>query len=156
MLFRSWKKITRLAIAVAGYTVSTDDSFEKLIVEQEHVDYAVQFLVNLYDNPVFKFKEYVDYQKQYSTLGPDNVAALQEIYKAYPLLILHLEQSSSSTKSILGSFTGLETAELNRATNSLAKGLFIQFSGNEIIPTERFRKGVNQINRDSYTKTVGE
>lgn len=152
----AWKKITRLAIAVAGYTVSTDDSFEKLIVEQEHVDYAVQFLVNLYDNPVFKFKEYVDYQKQYSTLGPDNVAALQEIYKAYPLLILHLEQSSSSTKSILGSFTGLETAELNRATNSLAKGLFIQFSGNEIIPTERFRKGVNQINRDSYTKTVGE
>ena len=31
----TWKKLSRLAIAVAGYLVSTDDSYENIIVQKE-------------------------------------------------------------------------------------------------------------------------
>ena len=53
------KNSCRLAIAVAGYLVSTDDSYTNIIVDKTHVDYAVKFFRELYDNPTFKLKEYV-------------------------------------------------------------------------------------------------
>ena len=39
----AWKKITRLSLAVAAYTVSTDETYENIVLTQEHVDYAVSF-----------------------------------------------------------------------------------------------------------------
>ena len=72
------------------------------------------------------------------------------------MLVMQLEQSAGITKNILGSATGLGTEALNAATNLLAKGLFIKFSNYEMIPTERFRLGVNQINQDTYVERLGE
>ena len=55
----AWKKVTRLAIAIAGYTVSTDETYEKIIITKEHVDTAIDYLISCYDNSTFKLKEYV-------------------------------------------------------------------------------------------------
>ena len=72
------------------------------------------------------------------------------------MLVMQLEQSAGITKNVLGSATGLGNEALNSATNLLAKGLFIKFSNYEMIPTERFRLGINQINRNTYTERLGE
>ena len=42
----AWKKVTRLAIAIAGYTVSTDETYEKIIITKEHVDTAIDYLIS--------------------------------------------------------------------------------------------------------------
>lgn len=152
----AWKKLARLSLAIAGYLVSTDDTFTNLILEKEHIDVAVGFFRRIYDNPVFKLKEYVLHERKYSHIDTDGIAALQDIYDRFPALVLQLEQSSRAGKQMLGSATGLGSEELNRALNRLSKGLFIQFSNYDILPTERFRIGLAQINRSSSINRVGE
>ena len=152
----AWKKIARLAIAIAGYLCSTDETYENIVVKEEHVDYAVKFLVNLYDNPTFKLKEYVNYEKQYSEIDEEGVIALQDIYNKNPMLILQLEQCSTTSKNVLVAATGMTQDDLNKALNQLTKALFIKFNNHEIIPTERFRKGLTQIERNTYAPKVGE
>ena len=152
----AWKKLSRLAIAIAGYVCSTDETYENIVVTKEHVDHAAGFLVNLYDNPTFKLREYINYEKQYSEIDDEGVAALQDIYDKNPMLVLTLEQSSSTSKNILMAATGMEQKDLNIALNRMTKMLFIKFHNHDIIPTERFRKGLGKLKRNTYAPKIGE
>lgn len=152
----AWKKITRLAIAVAGYLVSTDETYQNIIVKEEHVDYAVRFLVDLYDNDTFKLKEYVEHERRYSEIDEDGIALLQDMFIAYPSLLLHLEQNSRTQRQTLMAATGLSNEDFNRAIHSLVRALCLTFNKNDIVPTERFRKGMKQINRTTAVQRLGE
>lgn len=152
----AWKKLTRLSIAIAGYVCSTDETYENIVVKEEHVVYAFEYLINLYDNPTFKLKEFINHEKQFTEIDDEGVARLQDIYNKSPMLILQLEQYSTTCKSILMAATGMEQKELNGALNQLTQGLFLNFKNNDIIPTERFRKGLNRINRNTYAPKLGE
>lgn len=152
----AWKKLARLSIAVAAYLVSTDETYENIIVTKEHVDYAVGFFVGIYDNSTFKLKEYVEHQRKYTQIDEDGVNLLQNIYDKHPTLVLQLEQSATATKNMLGASSGLSNDDLNKALNSLAKGLFVQFQDHNIVPTERFRLGLARINRNTRVQRLGE
>lgn len=152
----AWKKIARVAIAVAGYLVSTDDEFENIIVTKEHVDFAVDFYKKIYDNPTFKLREYVEHERKFSTIDNDGVAALQNLYNKHPSLILQLEQCSSASRPMLCAATGLTNDELSKALNLLTKGLFVRFVNHDIMPTERFRLGLTHLSRNTHVAGLGE
>jgi Mg2+ and Co2+ transporter CorA len=125
-------------------------------VTKDHVDYAVDFYKKIYDNETFKLKEYVEHERRYAEIDEAGVAKLQDLYNKFTNMILHLEQSSTTSKNTLAAATGLTNDELNKALNILSKCLFITFENHEIVPTERFRLGLNQINRDTVIRGVGE
>jgi hypothetical protein len=152
----AWKKIARLAVTVAGYVVSTDDSFENIIVEPEHVDYAVAFLRKIYDNPTFRLKEYVEHERKYATIDDDGVALLQDVFIKCPALLYHLEQVDRTTKNTLQAATGMTNEQYNAQINRLVAGMFVTFNKYDIIPTERFRLGMARINRNTRATRVGE
>lgn len=151
-----WKKICRLAIAIAGYCVSTDDTYEHIVVGTTHINAAVKFLRQIYDNSVFKLKEYVQHEKLFSTTDEEAVTLLQDIWNKSTGVVQQLEQYASVTKNMLAATTGLSTEELNRTLNRLTKGLFIRVSNFEISPTERFRLTLTQINRNTHISALGE
>lgn len=152
----AWKKLSRLAIAVAGYVCSTDESYENIIVRKEHVDYARNFLVKLYDNPTFGFKRYIQNERQYTDIDEEGIVALQDMYNKEPMLILQLEQCSTTTRNILMSVTGMENKDLSVALSRLTRLRFIKHQGYDIIPTERFRRGLSAIERNTYAPRLGE
>ena len=152
----AWKKIARLSIAIAGYLVSTDETYEKIIVTKEHVDAAVQYLIDCYDNPTFKLKEYVAMEKLYNTIDDEGVQLLQELYNQNPSILLQLERLSRTNKQNLMAATGLDAELYNKFMQRLTQGLFIQFEGYDIIPTQRFRLGMSKINRAGIINRVGE
>lgn len=152
----AWKKVTRLAIAMAGYLVSTDASYEKIIVDKEHVDAAINYLKSCYDNPTFKLKEYVATERMYSTIDDDGVALLQEIYQHNPSICIQLERLSRTNKQNLMAASGIESEMYNKMMQKLTAGLFIQYDGYDILPTQRFRLGMSRINRDGNIRKVGE
>lgn len=152
----AWKKLCRLSIAIAGYVVSTDDSYENIIITKEHVDYAEAFFKRIYDNPTFKLKEYVIHEKRYSEIDEDGVAFLQDLFNKFPSLILQLEQSATVSKPMLSAATGLANDELNKALNLLSRGLFVRFQNHDIMPTERFRLGLAKLERNIHARRVGE
>jgi hypothetical protein len=152
----AWKKLSRLAIAIAGYLVSTDETYENIVVLKEHVDYAALLMVQLYDNPTFKLKEYVIHEKRYTEIDTEGVALLQTLYNKAPSMIQQLEQCASASKNMLAAATGLNNDDLNGILKLLTKGLFIKFSNYDIIPTERFRLGLSRINQNTHARGLGE
>lgn len=152
----AWKKIHRLSAAVAGYTVSASEDFEKIIVTKECIDYAIKLLISLYDNPVFKFKEYVDMELKFKTTDTEAVASLQTIFNKYSGLVLQLEQQVEITKNMLESTTGLEPQEIRKGLQLLTRSYFIKVDNTTITPTERFRLTVNRINKGTQIGRIGE
>jgi len=152
----AWKKITRLAIAIAGYCVNTDETYENIVVNGACVTAAVKMFRKIYDNPVFKLKEYVQHEKSFSTTDEEAVVLLQDIWNKTPGIVQQLEQYASVTKNMLSATTGLGNEELNRTLNRLTKGLFIRVSNFEIIPTERFRLTLAHIEKNTHINPLGE
>lgn len=151
----AWKKLARLSIAIAGYIVSTDDTYENIIVTKDIVDYAYSFFIQLYDNSTFKLREYAENERRYTTIDKDAVASLQNFYMKHASIVRNLEQSASITRTVLASGSGLNNDDLSKALNVLSTKYFIRFHGNEIIPTERFRLALAQINRNTAVPELG-
>lgn len=152
----AWKKLSRLAIAVAAYTCSTDETYENIIIKKEHVDYARDFLIKLYDNPTFGFKRYIQNERQFTEIDDEGIAALQDMYNKEPMLIMQLEQCSTTSRNILMSVTGMENKDLSVALSRLTRLRFIKHQGYDIVPTERFRRGLGAIERNTYAPKLGE
>lgn len=152
----AWKKIMRVALAIAGYVVSTDDSFTKIIIKQEHIDYAVNYLISLYDNSTFRFKEFVKEEQSYTEIDDESIAILQDLYVKHSTLLTHLEGNSETNKSNLIAIAGLPNEEFNAIMNRLVALKFIKFSGYDINPTERFRRGMFKINKKTKLERIGE
>lgn len=152
----AWKKLARLAIATAGYLVSTDETYEKLIVTKEHVDFAVAYYIRIYDNDVFKLGSYVKHERKYSVIDDDGVSLLQSCFDRAPGLVLQLEQVATSNKAMLQSASGLDNQEYNSTMSRLVRGMFIKYSNADIIPTERFRLGMAKINRSTSVRGIGD
>ena len=152
----AWKKLSRLAIAIAAYVCSSDETYENIVVTKTHVDYAEKYLIGLYDNPTFRLKEYVDYEKQFTEIDEEGIAALQDIYMKEPMLVLQLEQRSTISKQVLATVTGMEQRDLNAMLSRMTRLRFVKHQGFDIIPTERFRRGLSKIERETYAPRLGE
>jgi hypothetical protein len=150
----AWKKLARLSIAIAGYTVSTTD-YICIDVTKEHVDCAVEYMRTIYDNTTFKLKQYVDHERKYSITDENSVELLTDIFHKAPGIVLHLEQEHKTNKGSLGAASGLDNNRINTIINQLIQGMFVRLSSNDIIPTERFRLTASRINR-SIIRRVGE
>ena len=147
----AWHKVVRVAIAAAGMLISTDD-FEKIIVTKEHINWARDFLIRLYDNDIFKLKEFVDEQRKYGVIDDTLVKGLQDLYNAHSVLFNFLEGTSGITRASLRDFSGLDNGAFSALLNEMAQLRLFQFSSGTIIPSERFRKGLRLINRNVKVK----
>lgn len=152
----TWKKLSRLAIAIAGYTVSTDNSYENIIVKKEHVNDAINIYVSLYDNPTFRLKEFVEHERLFTQTDDNAIAALQDIYIKCPALIYTLNTQSETNSNVLAATTGLDRPELNKILQRMVRAYFIKFDNNNIIPTTRYRLTAENIDKNVIIDRVGE
>jgi hypothetical protein len=152
----AWKKLCRLSIAIAGYLVSTDDTFANIVVTKEHVEYAVAMYKELYDNTTFRLREYVANERKYNEIDNEGVALLQQTYIKCPTLLIMLEQEAKVSRNSLMAAVGLDNTAFNSFMNLLIRGSFVKLIGSDILPTERFRLGMSRINRNANIMRVGE
>jgi 5S rRNA maturation endonuclease (ribonuclease M5) len=141
------KKLARLAVAVAGCCVSTDDSFDNIIVTKEHVDWSVNFLDKLYDNQLFRLKEFVDEQKKYTEIDDSVIKMTQDIYTQHTTLLIQLEMCSGTTRANLQAVAGLDNKDFSMIMNRLTSLMLVQWKGDRIIPSVRFRRAMKKIDR---------
>jgi len=152
----AWKKVARCAIAVAGMLVSTDKEFEKLIVRNEHVDFAVQYLKDIYDNQLFKLKEYVENERSYSMCRDEDIHTLQEVYNRHAAMLEQMSISTELTQRQLQLISGLDHKQFPEVVNQLGASKFIQWQGEKIIPTGKFRQAIQKMNKNVYVKKASE
>ncbi len=152
----TWKKLSRLSIAIAGYVASTDDTYENIVVKIEHIKYAAAYMESLYDNHTFRLREFVAEEKRYREIDDAGVVLLQNLFMQNPTLLLHLESVAESSRNNMSAIAGMENSQFSKYVNSMVAGLFITFHGHSIHPTERFRKGMKKIKRKTSVNKIGE
>lgn len=151
----AWKKLLRVAIAVAGMLVSTDENYERIIVTREHIDFATKFMVALYNNQVFKLKGYVDNERAYTVCNDSDIAALQKIYTNHAPTLREMEISVDLTQKQLQLVSGLDMREFADLVSRLGASKFIQWQGERIVPTGKFRQAMKNM-KDVHLRAASE
>ena len=142
----AWKKLARVAIAVAGMLVSTDDKYEKIIVTKEHIDFATKFMAALYHNSIFKLKGYVENERAYNKCTEVDIAALQKMYNSHAPTLREMEISVDMTQKQLQLVSGLGMVEFADLVSRLGASKFMQWQGERIVPTGKFRQAMKHMN----------
>lgn len=141
------KKLARFAVALASLLVNVDETYENVVVTKEIVDYMINFLAKVYDNGIFKLKEYSQEYKEYSSCTDKDVKDLQDLYARNATLFNFLNSQSRTTRSNLASVSGLESGKFFPIFNRLVARKFIRLNMDNVYPTEKFRKAFNKLDK---------
>ena len=148
----AWQKMARVAVACAGMLVSTDTTGTKIKVEKGHIDWAFDFFMRIYDNDIFKLRQFVTEQRRYTHVDTDLVTELQDLYYANSTMLNFLEMTSGVTRATLRDVSGKDNTDFSIVLNDMARLYLFKWSGNSLIPSERFRRGMAKINRNVTAK----
>ena len=143
-------KLARFCVAMASLIINTDDTFEKVIVTKEIVDYVVKYLKEIYDNSVFKLKEYKDEFDSYNLITHQEIKDIQNIYNKHSTMLDFLSHQSSTSRGNLRSISGLDGDNFNPVFNKLVKYKLIRLMGEKVFVTEKFRLAINNINKSVH------
>lgn len=140
----AWKKLCRVAIAVAACVCSYDETGENLNITEEHVVWAKNFLVACYDNEVFKLKNYVEEERRYSNCDTTDAQVLQNIYNQNPALIRQMSMGTEFSQVQLKAISGLDNEAFGKVMNKLVEGCFVRIA-EKIQPSAKFRSAMRYI-----------
>lgn len=141
------KKIARLSSALACMLCNTVD-YENIIVTKEHVDVIVNFLKSIYDNNVFRLKDFAEEEKSFNIVVDKDTALLNDIYPKNVTLIDFLANNSRVGRNELVTISGLNKDNFTKVFNLLASRKFVKLDREQVIPTIKFRKTYRLLNKD--------
>ena len=147
------KKLARFSVALASLLVNVDESYENIVVTKDIVDYMVKFLTSIYDNDIFKLKNYAQEYREYSNCTDDDIKYLQDLYSRNATLFNFLNGQSKTSRANLSSISGLDNQKFIVIFNKLVARKFIRLSLDSVYPTDKFRKAYNNIDKSFTTDT---
>ena len=149
------KKIARLSSALACMLCSTDD-YKHIIVTKDHVDFIVEFIKKLYDNGVFRLKEFANEEKSYKEVNDTDTAELERLYPKNVTFIDFLANTSKVNRNELQTVSGLGKDDFNKIFNVLVARKFIKITREQVAPTVKFRKTYRLINKNFNLSDANE
>lgn len=140
------KKIARMASSLACMLCCTDD-YKKVYVKKEHIDYVIDFIKSLYDNNVFRLREFANEEKSYKVVVERDTNELQNIYPKNVTFIDFLANVSKVNRNELQTVSGLSKDEFNKIFNLLVSRKFIKLTKDLVTPTVKFRNTYRIIDK---------
>lgn len=141
----AWKKLARVAIAVAGCVCSMDETGENIVVTEEHVSWAANFLVDCYDNDLFRLAEYVEEERKYELCDATVLDVVRGLMNTNPNLIRGLNEGNLFSIRQLEALSGLGRDDLNRILKKLIEAYLVRSEGMYYVPSVRFRTAYRKI-----------
>lgn len=150
-------KLTRIAVAIAGMQFSTEDGND-IIVTPEHFRWAYkEFWLKIYDNNVFKIKEFADETSFTSKVTPSAITNLQKIYNAHSVLLDELFKTVEPVaKGMLEVYYGKDRDSLTAVLNSLLKLGFIETKKDRYDTTIKFKGCYQKLDKTTQNKDIQE
>lgn len=110
-------KIARLAVATACCVVSTDETFETVIVKPEHVKFVVDFMNELYHAKSFGYDKLSEQEHITTDASDSNIGKLRAMFLTLPLMdatemATILYQLPYFSRATLEDYTGLPKDDL--------------------------------------------
>lgn len=145
------KKLARFCVALASLLMNVDDSFENIIVTKDIVDFMSDYLVKIYTSPVFKLRDYAIDYRAYSEYNEKDIKDLQDLYAHNSTFIDFIGTQNRTTRSNLLSISGLDGSKFSPLFNKMVAYKFIRLNGDNVYPTNKFRKVYNLIDKEFKT-----
>lgn len=145
------KKLARFCVALASLIMNVDDSYENIIVTRDIVDFMSEYLIKIYTSPVFKLRDYAIDYRAYSEYNDNDIKALQDLYSHNSTFIDFIGTQNRTTRSNLLSISGLDGSKFSPIFNKMVACKFIRLNGDNVYPTNKFRKVYNLIDKDFKT-----
>jgi len=149
-------KLARFSVAMASLVMSTDPTYTKVVVTKEIVDYVVKFFDSIYDNPVFKLKEYKQEYDSYNRVSDAEMIEFQDLYSHNATLFDFLNNQSYTSRMNLQLISGLDSQRFSPVFNRMIAGRWAKLSGDTVFPTEKFRLGISRIGKQFLTQDRGQ
>ena len=143
-----WKKLCRLTIACACYVVSTDESYEDVLISKEHVDWAVNFLEGLYNNNTFKLNAVVAESRKNTEVVAEHTADLQTLYVKYAEPFDYLYKTSKVDKGSFKDLADMDNQTFSGLMRKLIARNFVSVDRTYIYSTVKFKSTYELIDRN--------
>ena len=140
----TWKKLARMAIAIAGYMVSTDITYQNIVVEKKHVDIATKLLVSIYDNTTFKLLEYVNEERKTLECTLGDVELIKDKIKRFPTLMYYLENNNDIAKNTLFTISGVDQNVFNGIIQELSKNNMVRLTRDNVYCNPKLIMGLKK------------
>lgn len=110
-------KIARLSVAAAACVCSTDESFTKVIVKPEHVEFVVDFMNELYCAKSFGYDKLSEQEAATSDVSADNISKLRKAFLILPIMDFNdmakiLYQLPYFSRATLEDYSGMSKDDL--------------------------------------------
>lgn len=110
-------KIARLSVAAAACVCSTDESFTKVIVKPEHVEFVVDFMNELYCAKSFGYDKLSEQDAATSDVSADNISKLRKAFLILPIMDFNdmakiLYQLPYFSRATLEDYSGMSKDDL--------------------------------------------
>lgn len=110
-------KIARLAVAAAACVFSTDETGENIIITEEHVEFVVDFMNEIYCAKSLGYDRLSDQDTANSDMSIDNINKLRALYLTLPLpdakeMAQTIYQLPYFSRATLEDYTGLSKDDL--------------------------------------------
>lgn len=138
-------KLARFSVAMASLLMSTDENYLKVIVTKDIVDEVVTYLKRIYDNEVFKLREYKEEYDSYTMLSKMEENEFQQLYNKHSTLFEFLSHQSTTSRKNLQVVSGLDGDLFGKVFNKLVKFKFIRLAGETVHPTPKYRLAMGII-----------
>lgn len=132
-----YEKLTRIAIALAILTFNYKD--DQLIIEERHVNYAADFIIDLYEKDSFGLADKVRTENKKTNISDYDKKVLDGMSKIYPNLKL-LFRDGEVPQQMISTILGVDYQEANKIIADLYSMGLIYISGEstKIKPTSAF------------------
>ena len=140
------KKVARMSAALACMLCNTND-YKTIQVTREHVDYIIKFLKGIYDNPVFRLKEFATEEKSYNIVVEEDKVQLESYYPNNVTFIDFLANTSKVNRNELMTVSGLGKDDFSKMFNFLVARKFVKLSKDMVVPTLKFRNTYRTMNK---------
>ena len=149
------KKIARMSASLACMLCSTLD-YKHIIVTKEHVDYIVNFLKRIYDNNIFRLREFANEEKSYNIVVDTDTRELEKIYPKNVTFIDFLANTSKVNRNELMTVSGLGKDDFSKIFNLLVSRRFIKLNRDLVAPTVKFRNTYRVMNKSFNIADVSQ
>lgn len=145
------KKLARFCVALASLLMNVDETYENVIITKDIVDFMSDYLIKIYTSPVFKLRDYALDYRAYSEYSKKDIEELQRLYSNNSTFIDFIGTQNRTTRGNLLSISGLDGTKFSPLFNKMVAFKFIRLNGDNVYPTNKFRKVYNLINKEFRT-----
>jgi predicted ATP-dependent protease len=139
------KKIARIATSIAACCFSTTDNCETVLVKKEHVDWVKAFLIECYDNDIFRLKQYVLQERKFSTTNDAINTMVAGIIKKYPMIVKILLEQQDCPHYNLQAAGGIANDEYRHLTQKMFVDGLVTPTSKGLSATRRLRLAVDHF-----------